>query len=601
MSSPAEPSGPVPTSESRDLLQESCRGFFAELLAHGVEAVVASPGSRNTPLLVAAARTPGLDLQIHLDERDAGFVALGRARASERPVVLVCTSGTAVANYLPAVVEAGHGGVPLIVVTSDRPPELRGWGAGQTIDQNGIFGPNVRWSAELAVPGPAVDPGWYRRVAARAFVSATDPDPGPVHLNWPFREPLGPQPGTTVPTPPTDPLVRVTPPGPYSRPFEVVRLAELAADHELGLIVVGPLDTDPATAEGIRELSRATGWPLLAEPTSKLRFVDPADSGEPCPVIGAYDQILRSARWADVHQPDVVLRFGSSPTSKPLRLWLERHPPDHHVLIDPHRRWNEASFTLTEVLAGPPGELCSAATRRLRSLDLAHGTTSWTRSWVRAETSAQAAIDAVLASEPLMEAGIARVLSDNVPSGASLMVANSMPVRDVDSFWRPEAACRAVYANRGANGIDGLTATAVGLAIGGGHRPVVLHIGDLALLHDLGALPAAVAAGVDLTVVVPDNGGGGIFSFLPVTELVDGHEFERLFHTPPGIELSDLGRFGGIEVYEAGSATELAQLLGRSIATGRVNLIRVRVDTAANVDQHRGITAAVAEAVRGST
>ncbi len=610
MSSPAD--DPTPRSSDgrgdpatndgkRDLALESCRGFLAELLAHGVRCVIASPGSRNTPLLVAASRTPGLDLQIHLDERDAAFMALGRARASGRPVALVCTSGSAVANYLPAVVEAGHSGVPLIVVTSDRPPELRGWGAGQTIDQIGIFGSNVRWSTELAVPGPAVDPGWYRRVAARAFVAATDPDPGPVHLNWPFREPLGPEAEADAPTPPTEPLVRVTPPGPYSRPFEVVRLAELAADHESGLIVAGPFDTDPVTAEGIRELSRATGWPLLAEPTSKMRFEDPDGTRDPCPVIGAYDQILRSVEWSDTHQPDVVLRFGSSPTSKTLRLWLERHPPDHHVLMDPHRRWNEASFTLTEVLAGPAGELCGAAARRLHSLDLAHGRTGWTRSWLEAETASQEAIDRVLTSEPLMEAGVARVLSDTIPPDTALMVANSMPVRDIDAFWRPTAACRAVYSNRGANGIDGLTATAIGLARSDPERPVVLHIGDLALLHDVGALLHAAARGQDLTVVVPDNGGGGIFSFLPVAGLITPEEFDRLFHTPPVVEVPSLGNLDGVEIIEADSAAKLAQSLTGSIGSHGVSLIRIPVDSEANVDQHRRITEAVTAAVIGES
>ena len=515
---------------------------------------------------------------MHIDERSAGFHALGLARASGRPVVLICTSGTAAANYLPAVIEAHYTGVPLLVFTADRPPELRDWGAGQTIDQIRLYGGHVRHFAELPVAGE-VDPVHHRLATVRAVEAAMAPRPGPAHLNWPFREPL--EPLATPDQAPIDtntvrPIARTSAPAAID-PGELALVRELA-QHRRGLIVAGPQDIDPQTAGHIGLLASRLGWPIVAEPLSQLRR-----SGGVALATG--DHLFKTG-WADDHVPDVVLRIGNSPTCKPLRLWLERCRPKHHVLIDPDGRWNDATFIGGPVLTTPLQALATA-------LDVERGTTDWTSTWLDAEAAATEALEGVLAGEPMLEALVARIVATVTPGEAVLYVSNSMPVRDLDSFAPLHPDPPLILGNRGASGIDGVVSSAAGAARTG--RPTVLLIGDVAVTHDIGGLIDAARRDIDLTLVVPNNDGGGIFSFLPVAALGQSVHFDELFHTPHGPQLAAVP---GVRHRTVTTAAELELALNESIGAGGVDLIEVPIDRHENLAQHRRVTAAIAEALR---
>ncbi len=517
--------------------------FFAALHASGVETVCTSPGSRSTPLTVAAARTPGLRVVPIIDERSAGFFALGLARQSGRPVALVCTSGTAAANYLPAVVEAHHAHVPLVVLTADRPPELRGWGAGQTIDQLGLYGSAVRGFYEVPVPGAGSGMRAYARaLAARAVGDATGAQAGPVHLNWPLREPLEPPRESPPPLDarPERPAPRVEHAPQRASAAQVEQLAACVRDHERGLIVCGPLAPEPGLADAIARLARACGWPILADPTSQLR--SGAHVGN-APVVGRADLLLRPGPFADAHHPDVVLRFGAAPVSKAQRQWLEAARPAHWILVDPSEAWSDPSHLATHVLRADPKLLCTALADAIEPLALER------KRWPEAFTRACARIDAVLADALAQEARLfepraVTELAAALPEHATLYVSNSMPVRDMDTHWPLGSRALRVLCNRGANGIDGVVSSALGAAHASS-GPVALLIGDVALLHDLGALLVARIEGVPLTIVLLNNDGGGIFSFLPIAEHGAEVEFERLFRTPHGFDFATAARAYG--------------------------------------------------------
>jgi len=543
--------------------------FFEELNAQGVEHVLLSPGSRSTPLAISAHRTPGLRVSIHLDERSAAYWGLGVAKATGRPVALICTSGTAAANYLPAVVEAHFSEVPLLVLTADRPPELRDRGAGQTIDQPGIYGSHVRWWSDLPVAGD-VAPSWFRSTAARAVGAATGSRRGPVHLNFPLREPL--EPGGAAAPPPAAPI-RI------DRADAAVTSAVLddVAKLERGLVLAGPLHHDHSDA--VMRFCRRTGWPLLAEPLSQLRRVV-----DGVVVTAHHDHLLRTG-WAEENVPDVVVRIGQPMTCKPLRLWLERHAP-RHVLVDAGGSWTDASVTVTDVVRADPSSLATT--------DSGQGEGEWAREWMRADRLATQTADAVIDAEPPMEAAIARELGHSLPTNSVLYASNSMPVRDVDSFLRPRVEPLTCYGNRGASGIDGVVSSAAGVAFSG--RPTTLLIGDLAVLHDVGGLMSAAHHGVDLTLVVPNNDGGGIFSFLPIAAHGDAVDFETLFRTPNSQSLESLTEAVGGTHHLVERRDELARLLAEPVAG--IRMIEFPVDRDANVDQHRRLAAAIDEALR---
>jgi len=557
-----------------------CRALFAQLHASGVDHVAVSPGSRSTPLTVAADLTPGLNVSVHLDERSGGFFALGLARASTRPVALVCTSGTAAANYLPAVVEAFHSGVPLLVLTADRPPELRGRGAPQTIDQVGLYGSHLRLGLESPVAGTE-PPDAAVALAAEIVDRARFPIPGPVHLNCPLREPLEPPPGDP------EPVATIAPSGgDRPSPVEVTGLDGLL-ESPRGLIAAGPMDLADAGIEAVAELARRTGWPILADPASGLRRGPHTDRA---PVLATGEHLLRS-RWADDHRPEVVVQLGAMPTSKSYRLWLEGSSTGRVVAVDHLGRHPDPSHVVTHRVDTEPGAFAEVAAGRCGN----QGPTWWTEAWTEAERRASTAVARVVANSPFDEPAVVAGLDAALGSDTQLVVANSMPIRDLDAFLPTNCRPMRIMANRGACGIDGLVSTATGVAYDSG-TPTVLFTGDLAFLHDLSGLAAVRRLGVDLTVVVVDNDGGGIFSFLPIVDAAH-IDHRRLFHTPHGLDPGLVDEFVGASLYRPDDPVSLADALKRSVGQPGLHLVQVAVDARTNVAIHRQATRAVDEAL----
>ena len=562
---------------TRDQAYTACLRFFAELRALGVTDAVVSPGSRSTVLALSAAAAD-LRITVHHDERVAGFHALGAARAARCPVVLICTSGTAAANYHPAVIEAHHASVPLIVCTSDRPPELRSWGAGQTVDQVKLFGSSTRWYHETPVADD-IEERHASALALRAHERSTV-GAGPVHLNWPFREPLHPSAPIEAPVP------RLTPPTPaLSVPSS--RLRDLAEEYERGLVVVGPADLPEETAAEVAAFAHAAGWPIIADPASGLRA---GPSSQRAPLVSTAELLLGVPEFAaSTGAPDVVVRVGLSPTSKAYRLWLEQHPPAHLVLVDPSAEWSDPTNSVTEVIAGPVGGLFAGAPPASRVSD-------WTRQWEAAERSASAAATAHIASDTGELGVVGRLLDQLTSSGrrSNLVVSNSMPIRDLDFTLRPTEAELRVIANRGANGIDGVIATGLGVASISSDHTYVL-VGDVATVHDLGGLAAIPRLGAaSMTVVVIDNDAGGIFSILPVRNAIPDDVFEQLFTTPHGTDIAAIGQAMGFAVttVEADGRTDQPE-----DGAGRPRLIVVRTTVGGMTDGVGALRQAVAAAV----
>ena len=586
--------------------------LFDELVRSGIRHVCVCPGSRSAPLAAAAARTPGLRVFSLLDERSAGFFALGLAKTARAPAAVVCTSGTAVANLLPAAVEASHAGVPLLLLTADRPPELRGWGAPQTIDQLRIFGPYVRLFVDAPLPeASGAGLRHARALAARAAAAATGRPAGPVHLNLPFREPLEPVP---VPADGTAALSRHDPEaacgraeGPWLRaelapappPASVLsRLAARMQSTPNGVIAAGPLDAGPALATAAARLARAAGWPLLAEPTSQLRRGPHVAEG---PLFGAYDAFLRDEAFASGHAPACVLRLGAPLTSKPFARWLERHPGAELWLVDPEGGFADPAHRACEVVRADPTLLCAGLCDALagaptRARDGDRRASPWLQDFLLAERRSRRTLAAALAAEKaLLSPRLVTELSEALPGDATLFVSNSLPVRDLDGFLPLARRGLRVLCNRGANGIDGIVSSALG-ASAAGARPLVLLTGDLAFLHDLGGLLVARRHALDATLVVVNNDGGGIFCHRPVAAYREAVDFDALFTTPHGLDLAHAARLFGATHMRVGSWEELRLGLARGIAGG-LHVLEVPVDREADVSHHHALWRAVSDAL----
>ncbi len=559
--------------------------LLTELLAAGARRCVVSPGSRSAPLAVAALRCEPLGMHVypHADERAAAFFALGLAKASGAPALLVCTSGTAAANYLPAIVEAHYAGTPLIAITADRPPELRDWDAGQTIDQVRLFGGHVRWFHELPLPEPgAKAERLARAVARRAIATALGPRPGPVHLNCPLREPLAPlrespRVASLARAPACAPNTSIAPTG-----AEIAALAAVARREERGLVVTGPLPVQSELARPIARFADAAGWPVIADIASQLRS---GPHVAHAPIVAGAELLLRDGPFARAYAPRAVVRLGSTPISKALRLWLEASKPAAYWLLDPHGQWSDPDQLATERSAADPAALLDAAAD---ALGAPQRESAWRRAFTRAEHDAQAALARALDAEAaLLEPRAARELAALLPNGSLLVLSNSMPVRDADAFWPTSLEPLRVLVNRGTNGIDGLTSTALG-ASAAWPGPVALLTGDLAFLHDLGGLAAARHGG-SLTIVLLQNDGGGIFSFLPIAEHGEAIGFERLFRTPHGLALHHAGALFGVPWHRVTSWEHFRATVKAGLASPGVSIVELPVDRDQNVRCFRAL------------
>ncbi len=562
-----------------------------ELARCGVRHAVVAPGSRSTPVALALWRHPEIEVVVHVDERSGGFLALGAAQAGGRPAVVACTSGSAAANLHPAVVEADEAAVPLIVLTSDRPPELRGIGAGQTIDQRKLYGPAARWFCEVGTHD-ADDAGLIhmRSVACRAYASARgEPRPGPVHLNLPWRDPLGPEPHEGDVTAasrlalegrPGRPLTAVGPPGAQEPDAsQVDELAARLATSPRGLILCG---RDPVSrAEAIASLAANAGYPILAEPTSQLRL----GGHDRELVVWPYDSIarLRPPELA----PELVIRFGDMPTSKALRRWLGEAEDLHEVVVDPLYGWNDPNRRAATLLRADPTRAAEALGRRLgrRRND------DWTGAWMAVAGAAGEALrDALAEIGRPTEPGVHATLGGLYADGELVYTASSMPIRDQEAFLAAGPARVRFLCNRGANGIDGLVSSGIGAAVASG-RPTWIVLGDLCLIHDMNGLASLPATSVPVRIVVLNNGGGGIFEFLPQAEQIEREEFEALFGTPSGLSVERIAHLHELKYRRIDNLGELGDLQRET----RV-IAEVPVDRRQNVTVHRMLAEAVAAA-----
>ncbi|HVM00345.1 MAG TPA: 2-succinyl-5-enolpyruvyl-6-hydroxy-3-cyclohexene-1-carboxylic-acid synthase [Egibacteraceae bacterium] len=562
------------------------RTVVDELARAGVSDAVIAPGSRSAPLAMALHSDARLRLHVEIDERSAAFLAVGLAKGSGRPAVLVSTSGTATANFHPAVVEADHARVPLLVLTADRPPELRHTAANQTIDQVKLYGGSVRWFVEVGAPGDRPDVAYWRSLAARAVAVAAGRPPGPVHLNLGFREPLVPDPGGRPDDgldgldgrPGGQPWTAASPsPGPPPAEEQVERLADRVATAERGMLVAGDTTAAP---EPLLALAASAGWPVIAEPLSSARSGDQA--------ISTAHHLLACERFATAHRPDLVVRVGRIGLSRALLAYLDVGVPQ--VLIDPDGAWLDPTRVLTEVLAVDPASLCAAVAERLP----APRPGPWLAGWQAAERRARATVDRVLDAEVApSEPRTARDLAAALPDPGVLVTASSMPVRDLDQFMVPRRGLR-VLGNRGASGIDGFVSTALGVALAVPH-PTAALAGDLSVLHDQNGF--LVADRPSLVLVVVNNDGGGIFSFLPPVD--HPASFERVFATPHGIDFARLAAVYAIAHTRVERAADLVPAVRDGLVRGGgVHLVEVRTDRATNVTLHRRVTAAVGEQLR---
>jgi len=583
-----------------------CATLVDEWVRHGAAHAVVAPGSRSTPLALALAGRPEVALHVVLDERSAAFTALGLGRATGVPAILLCTSGTAAVGFHAAVVEAGLSLVPMLVCTADRPPELHQVGAPQAIEQVGLYGTAPVWAVDI--DPQAWSTASWRSLASRAALAAAT---GPVHLNLRFREPLLGDPQGDLPAA-----------RPGARPWHQEVVVE-GAEGATGLRRSGPggamgaggerrEQPDQAQAalrlefggpgldladsrrvlvvagEGCdrrwAEVAAAGPWPVLADSLSGWRVPGPA-------TVAGFDAIVRHLPANGDLAPDLVLHLGRPPASRALGEWFDRDGA-RHVLVDPAGRWlDPARRADVHVTAAP-----DALLRRWQE-ELPPPEDGWLTRWQRAEASAQGAISTVLGRHPeVTEPGLARDLTAHLPVGAALVVSSSMPIRDVEWFAEPRLGLE-LHANRGANGIDGVTSTALGVALAGAGRPTACLLGDLAFLHDSGALAGLAARPCALTLVVIDNHGGGIFSFLPQATQLPPDRFEQLFGTPQPVDLKALAAAHALPVTEVSAAADLAPALAEATAAGGVRILLARTDRAANVAIHQELAAAVGAAL----
>ena len=588
-----------------------------ELARAGVQHACLCPGSRSAPLALMLAEQSQIRLWMHLDERSAGFFAMGMAKASRRPVVLLCTSGTAAANFLPAIVEAHYARVPLLVLTADRPPELRDTGAPQTIDQIKLYSPYAKWFVEMALPEATPDMMRYARsVACRAVSQALAEPAGAVHLNFPFREPL-----TPIPVEPshTDeareaylgradgkPYTSVVSAPRQADPKLIAAFADELSKIERGLIIAGP-QTDPEFPAAVARLSLALGYPILADPLSKVRCgPHPLDN-----IMDGYDAFLRDPATVERLAPEVILRFGAMPTSKPVLFYLQRYPHMRQVLVDGGGGWQDAARLASDVIHADARLFCEALSNRspqphslrgrgeqdsLPRVREGQGEGSvWLNLWRAVNRRTRQAMTTQLSAfdEPF-EGCVFSELAECLPEGAACYVSSSMPVRDLDTFFSGSDRSIRFLSNRGANGIDGVVSSALGAsAVSPG--PLVLVIGDLAFYHDMNGLLAAKLHQLRATIILVNNDGGGIFSFLP--QAAHPQHFEQLFGTPHGLDFRPAAEMYGAAFHRPETWGEFRRVVKDGLNSNGLTIVEVRTDRESNVTMHRQVWRAVAQSL----
>ena len=558
---------------------------LVEVLVHcGLTDVCISPGSRSTPLTLAFDAHPGINVYLHQDERSASFFGLGMAMALDRPVALLCTSGTAGANYYPAVIEAYMSEVPLLVLTTDRPPELRHSGANQTIDQIRLFGQHVLWSVDAPLPekdAPDLVLRSLRTLAARAYALADGLRKGPVHLNFPFRKPLEPS-DAARPTLATEGgFTKIGRGNLLATAAQIAQLGETISRHETGLIVCGPRCPAGEFGTAVTELALRCGFPILADPLSGVRF---GKHTARAPVCGAYETFL--AQPGTLPFPSLILHFGASPTSNRLNDFLARCDAAQHVHVRQSGSWSDANHRTSFFLQANPLELC----RSLLAVVPLRDRTEWLLRWTKLERAVWDAIDRTMVKMDF-DAAAVTALFDRLPDNSLFFAGNSLPIRHIDQFARPSERNIHVYANRGASGIDGNISTGLGLALASGQETTIL-VGDITFYHDSnGLLGLRHLERQDLRIVVLNNDGGGIFQRLPIS----GYDppFSELFRASHGLSLSGFAELYGLAHWALTGTAEFQTLLDRHAASDRNMLIEIKSDPIEDHQQRTQLEALV--------
>lgn len=575
----------------QEALTQYSTAFINGLVQSDVSEVVISPGSRSTPLAMLFQESPTVKAYMNIDERSAAFFALGMAKASRKPVALLCTSGTAAANYYPAIVEASLSRIPLVVITADRPHELRDVGAPQAIDQLHLYGGHVRWFTEMAIPeGSAQMLKYARKVGRRAASTACGQLAGPVHVNIPFREPLTPR---ISPSPFAEDKASADTAMPPSmirgrlglQEDEYDAVANLLQSREKGLIICGNFEEE-GFGQAIIELAEKTGYPVCADPLSQLR----SNGKKNEPVIDCYDSFLRADLAKKHLKPDIVLYFGQAPVSKALSLFLKENIAADHMFIDGGGGWRDPSHVSTHIIHCHEVVFCNHVALRLDH----RNRTAWMDMWKNANSVAKHSIDAFMSDIQTIEEGKAvQELAGILPPESTVFIGNSMPIRDMDTFFRSGANAIRLLGNRGANGIDGVISTALGAALH--ERPLYLLIGDLSFFHDMNGLLAAKLHHINISIILLNNDGGGIFSHLPQAE--EGNHFETLFGTPTGLNYEHAALLYG------GQYTRIYDWEGFSVAIREaasyegLSIIEVPTDREKNLLSHRALWKQVSQEI----
>jgi 2-succinyl-5-enolpyruvyl-6-hydroxy-3-cyclohexene-1-carboxylate synthase len=557
---------------------------------------------------MAFAANSAMHIWMHIDERSAAFFALGMAKRLQQPVALLCTSGTAAANFFPAIVEANLAHIPLLVLTADRPHELRDCGAPQALDQNHLYGTHVKWFVEVALPEATNGALRYIRTIANRAVARVQAVPvGPVHLNMPFREPLVPEPlaGQVLPQlsstrdtlawqgrPDALPYVEVDDsPLAAASQATIQRLTVALSIKRRGLIIVGT-NSNLALLEPLLQLAQHLGYPILADPLSQFRSgPHKCDS-----VLASYDAFLRIDAFVQRMEPEVVLRFGPMPTAKSLLLYLQHYGHCPQIVVDAQRGWDEPTQLASEMIHADPVALCRDLLAALPAINLQRKV--WLSSWQRADYITQRVLhDAMQDFPQLFEGRVFVELAELLPTDSTLFVGNSMPVRDMDTFfWGSEKRIR-VLGNRGANGIDGVVSSALGVsAASTKDEHTVLVIGDLSFFHDLNGLLAAHLHALSITIVLVNNDGGGIFSFLPQSAYPQ--HFEQLFGTPTGLDFQPVVQMYGGHFQRVHDWHAFRRAIEQSFHAGGLHVVEVTTERQSNVTMHRQLWQAIENALR---
>lgn len=572
-----------------EILTRYTANFVDELINNGVEHVIISPGSRSTPLALAFSEHEGIREWVIIDERSAAFFALGLAKQTKSAVALVCTSGTAVANYFPAVVEAHYSRVPLILLTADRPHELRDVGAPQAIDQLHLFGNYVKWFQEMAIPEASVEMlSYVRQKASRSVYIAQEGNPGPVHLNFPFREPL------TL----DFSLEGIWEHKAYSEnsyryPLDgkkQLTLDQLEAfinrlkGKQKGLIVCGPQGDDEIFPEKVAELAEQWRLPILADPLSQLRTGRHSKGN----IIETYDALLKNEAIRERFKPDFIIRFGAMPVSKSYLFFIKENKNVPQFIVENHSGYREPTGNVTDFIFADPVHFCEG----LLELDKPNFSYEWLQEWqAMNETAKNHLLTGV--EERITEGEAIRGLQKVIPENSTLYVGNSMAVRDVDTFFLNDEKNISILANRGANGIDGMVSSGAGA--GAAAERVTLVLGDLSFFHDMNGLHAVKHYGINLTILLINNNGGGIFSFLSQAE--NPKHFEALFGTPLNLEFSKAAEMYGANYFNPETEEDLKRDLEESYQMRGLSIVEVMTDREENVKWHRSKWQAIADEI----